>query len=106
MKNKSLLIMLILMIMLMLCTSCSDDSVVSYVNVENSEQLNSNVVGLDSLIKINGSLYYDSATHIVYWWNGAFTTYWATTPSVYVAPNGLPYKYNPDENILEEINFK
>lgn len=27
----------------------------------------------------------------------------ATTPSPYYAPNGLPYKYNPSTNTLEEI---
>ncbi len=29
--------------------------------------------------------------------------YAATTPSPYYAPNGLPYKYNPETNTFEEI---
>ena len=32
-----------------------------------------------------------------------FCAYCATTPSPYYAPNGLPYKYNPSTNTLEEI---
>jgi hypothetical protein len=49
-------------------------------------------------------LWYDSTTRIVYWWNGKIEGYTtATTPSPYYAPNGLPYRYNPETNILEEI---
>ena len=61
------------------------------------------ITGVD-LINIDGCLYYDTKTNIVYIWNGFFycnTT--ATTPSPYYASNGLPYKYDPDTKQLKEI---
>lgn len=47
------------------------------------------------------TLVYDSMTRIVYIHNyngygGAYTSY--------IAPNGLPYRYNPETNTFEEIN--
>lgn len=48
-------------------------------------------------------LWYDTVTQIVYLWNGNIGNYSATIPSPYYAPNGLPYKYNPETNTLEEI---
>lgn len=30
----------------------------------------------------------------------------AITPSPYYAPNGLPYRYNPETNTFEEIDLK
>lgn len=85
-------------------TGCGSDTVVA-VNVENNENLNGTVFGTDALIQIGSGLYYDSTTRIVYLWNG----YWyaancAATPSPYYAPNGLPYRYNPETNTFEEIN--
>ena len=61
------------------------------------------ITGID-LINIDGCLYYDAKTNIVYIWNGfsgCFTT--ATSPSPYYASNGLPYKYDPDTRELKEI---
>ena len=74
------------------------------VNVENNEELSNITLGKDALIEIENGLWYDSATRIVYWWNG-FMTYSRgdTTPTAYYAPNGLPYKYNPETNTFEEI---
>lgn len=61
------------------------------------------VHGEDNLVEIGNGLYYDSITKIVYWWNGSIHYDWATTPSPYYAPNGLPYKYNPEKQTFEEI---
>lgn len=73
------------------------------VNVENNEQLNIENVGIDALIKLGSGLYYDSGTKIVYWWNGIYNTRSSTAPTPYYAPNGLPYRYNPETNTFEEI---
>ena len=56
------------------------------------------------MVYIGDGLYYDSTTRIVYWWNGWFLNNTATTPSPYYAPNGLPYKYNPETNVFEQID--
>lgn len=61
------------------------------------------VFGEAALIEIGGMLYYDKTTRIVYWWNGYRYTNRTTTPSAYYAPNGLPYRYNPESNTFEEI---
>lgn len=95
-------------LLLVLCFSfllvgCGGDSPIN-VNVDNSDELSNDVLGLDALIEIGSGLYYDSSTRIVYWWNGYFyTSQAATVPTVYYAPNGLPYKYNPETNTFEEI---
>lgn len=83
-------------------TGCDDKSVI--VNVENSELLNGQTFGKSTLIKIGNGLYYDSTTRIVYWWNGYYGySNYATTPSPYYAPNGFPYRYNPETSTFEEI---
>lgn len=61
-------------------------------------------IGIRNLKELDGYLYYDVTTGIVYWWNGKMERASAITPSAYYAPNGLPYKYNPANNTLEEIN--
>ena len=71
-----------------------------------TKELHSNMIGKNVLIKIGGGLYYDSATRIVYWWNGVLKGGYSTTPSPYYAPNGLPYRYNPETNTFEEIGEK
>lgn len=77
------------------------------VNVENSSELNNTTLGTNSLISIGNGLYYDSTTRIVYWWNGTMSTIanFATTPTAYYAPNGLPYRYNQETNTFEEIQL-
>ena len=100
--KKKLILMLVTCCALFLFTGCVEETVLS-VNVENSNELNSNKFGEDALIKIGNKLYYDSSTRIVYWWNGYFTNRSSITPSPYYAPNGLPYKYNPETNTFEEI---
>ena len=69
-----------------------------------SENVNGTNFGVSALIEIGNGLYYDSTTRIVYLWNGYWeATYDCITPSPYYAPNGLPYRYNPETNTFEEI---
>lgn len=82
---------------------CCGDKAIN-VNVENSSDLSRTVIGTDALIEIGSDLWYDSTTRIVYWWNGYISnSSHATTPTPYYAPNGLPYRYNPESNAFEEI---
>lgn len=108
MKTKrNLLILLIATILLFsfALTACESKTVI--VNVENEENINGTTFGKDALIEIGNGLYYDSTTRIVYWWNGCFSgSRYDTTPSPHYAPNGLPYKYNPETNTFEEIKVK
>lgn len=73
------------------------------VNVENGEELSSTTLGND-LIFIGNDLYYDSATRIVYLKYITMGGY--SYLSAYYAPNGLPYRYNPEINTFEEIEVK
>lgn len=104
MKKKLLTLMMIFAVGLS-TIGCGTETKVITANVENTGELNNNVFGMNALIKIGGGLYYDTMTHVVYWWNGYLDSNWATAPSPYYAPNGLPYKYNPETNTLEEIYF-
>ena len=103
-KIKSLFIITTISLLFSL-TGCGESNV--NVNVENKEELNNIVLGKDVLIEIGNYLYYDSSTRIVYWWNGKLNRLRDdTTPSPYYAPNGLPYRYNPETNTFEEIEVK
>lgn len=73
------------------------------VNVENSGELSSNTLGKQSFVKIGNGLYYDSATRIVYM--SHYTYYEHYVYTAYYAPNGLPYRYNPETNTFEEIKL-
>ncbi len=90
------------------CMSGCSISVAAEPNEQVEEMKNKNI-GIDSLKEIDGGLYYDMNTNIVYWWNGVlsdsdyFSNSADTTPTPYFASNGLPYKYNPETNTLEEI---
>ena len=86
-------------------TGCSEEKKeIITINIEETSAVNHNIVGTGALKEISGNLYYDVTTGIVYFWNGTLNeTRWSTTPSPYYAPNGLPYKYNPATNTLEEI---
>ncbi len=70
------------------------------VNVSNSESISSNQFG--KFVDIGNYLVYDSATRIVYMENPTYCTNCVYVP--YYAPNGLPYRYNPETNTFEEIN--
>lgn len=102
MKRKILIGILSLCITVSM-VGCSDETI--NVNVENSTDLSGTVIGTDALIEIGSNLWYDSTTRIVYWWNGHISSgcYGATAPTPYYAPNGLPYRYNPESNTFEEI---
>ena len=103
MKLTKIKLLLLITVLLFSLTGCGETTTVN-VNVENSEELNNIVFGKDALIEIGNGLYYDSTTLIVYWWNGCLDyTRSATTPSPYYAPNGLPYRYNPETNTFEMI---
>lgn len=102
MKKKVLLAVLFTTALLTL-TSCGNSSNTN-VNISSDENAIKQV-GIGQFKKIGeGFLYYDVTTNIVYLWNGMINVaYYSTAPSPYYAPNGLPYKYNPETNTLEEI---
>jgi hypothetical protein len=108
MRNKLIAIIASIFVLTTL-SGCSNDNTI-LVNVENSEELSNVTFGSGNLILIpstsiySSCIYYDSSTRIVYWWNGTFSLDYATTPTPYYAPNGLPYRYNPETNTFEEIN--
>lgn len=101
MKNK-LLIFLCVSILLSF-SGCRVES--AQVNVKTNDTVTVKSLGTDNLINIGGYLYYDSTTKIVYFWNGSigYGNQDSTTPSPYFAPNGLPYKYEPETNTFVEI---
>lgn len=74
------------------------------VNVENSNELHSDTLGTQSFVSISDDLFYDEATRIVYIKNITYG-FGCSVYTAYYAPNGFPYKYNPETNTLEEINF-
>mgnify|MGYP004709218731 CR=1 FL=1 len=87
----------VIFVLILTLSGCGSESEVLSI-VEQGD-----ITGID-LINIDGCLYYDAKTNIVYIWNGfsgCFTT--ATSPSPYYASNGLPYKYDPDTRELKEI---
>lgn len=97
--NKRLFAIVSICVVLLFLVGCTSEPI--QVNVSKSEELYSDNIG--TFIKINKDLRYDSATRIVYIYN--FNGYGSSyTP--YYAPNGLPYKYNPQTNTFEEIDSK
>ena len=101
--TKKLLICLIGCIFMFSLVGCGEPTSIN-INVENSSELNNTVIGKESLVEIGDKVWYDSTTRVVYWWNGCIgVNNNATAPTPYYAPNGLPYRYNPETNTLEEI---
>lgn len=97
--NKKLFKIVLICVVLSFLIGCTSERI--QVNVSNIEKLYSNNIG--TFVKINKDLRYDSATRIVYIYNG--NSYGGSyTP--YYAANGLPYKYNPETNTFEEIDRK
>lgn len=103
MRHKLLKVLLVGFIFISIFTGCETKTV--SVNFENSQELETSNIGRESLIEIGSCLYYDSSTRIVYWWNGILSrgSYCSNTPTPYYAPNGFPYRYNPETNTFEEI---
>lgn len=87
-------------------TGCGVDKSVN-VNVENDSSISGKTFGKSALIEIGDYLWYDTTTRIVYWWNGVlnYNDWSTTTPTPYYAPNGLPYRYDPETNTFEEIKM-
>ena len=95
--KKTFLSLLVAFVLILTLSGCDDES------EDLSIVKQGDIAGID-LINIDGCLYYDAKTNIVYIWNGfsdCYTT--ATSPSPYYASNGLPYKYDPDTRELKEI---
>lgn len=97
--NKKLVICLIVCILTFSLTGCSTEPPVQ-VNVSNSENLSSNQFA--QFVDIGKDLIYDSSTRIVYFEFYTYGGHYGRCP--YYAPNGLPYRYNPETNMFEEIN--
>lgn len=95
--NKRLFAIVLVCIVLLFLVGCKSNPI--QVNVSNSEELSSNQFG--KFIEINNVLEYDSATRIVYIYN---PNSYGGSRTPYYAPNGFPYKYNPETNTFEEIN--
>ena len=108
--KKKLLVICLICIVVFSMVGCSAEQNIVVVDVANKEALTGTTLGTAALIKIGNGLWYDSSTRIVYWWNEKLGSdsidAWRcdTTPSPYYAPNGLPYRYNPQTNTFEEIN--
>lgn len=95
--KKKLLVCLIGCILAFSLVGCSSETV--QVNVSNNDNISSNQFG--QFIDIGDGLVYDSATRIVYIEDYTYMNNYVHCP--YYAPNGLPYRYNPETNTFEEI---
>ena len=101
MKRKLLILLTATTLFSSILTGCNETPV--SVNVENKENLHNTVLGKSAFVYIGDDLCYDSATRIVYM---KMYTYMSNCVyNVYYAPNGLPYKYNPETNTFEEIDL-
>lgn len=99
MKKIVMLIVCVFMICCLTVIGCDTDSFYhETLNVSLSN--NQNIC----LQRIKDTIYYDTRTSIVYFWNGYNYSNAASMPSPYYAPNGLPYKWDPITEKLEEID--
>ena len=105
MKKKCLLLGYIITTILSGCGTILTESNVMYEDTpleDNEEKLLNlsemflDIGEIDGCCNYNMNLIYDTTTGIVYIEGRNFFT-------TYYAPNGLPYKYNPETNTLEEI---
>ena len=99
MKRK-LLAMVFSCFIAMSLVGCGGEPNVVQVNVSNSESISSSQFG--EFVRIGDKLYYDTATRIVYVKYYTYSGHNVFMP--YYAPNGLPYRYNPETNTFEEID--
>lgn len=102
--KKFLVIILIIVIVLSLVACAPVDTSSNASNGENETRY---MLGKSAMIELGDGLWYDSTTRIVYWWNGClkYQYNYSTTPSPYYAPNGLPYRFDPENNRFEEIDI-
>ena len=103
--RRKIIVGLVSCVLVFSLVGCGKTTTTLNVNVKNGSDLHSTELGNQSLIEIGSGLFYDSATRIVYMAHGSDSAYESKTYCPYYAPNGLPYKYNPESNTFEEINF-
>lgn len=72
-------------------------------NIKTTELEETTITDL-SLVQLSSSHWYDPDTMIVYIWNGDFNSNAGSVPSAYIAPNGLPYKYDKVLDCFVEID--
>ena len=78
---------------------CSD-TIALNVNME-GEVTNAQSSGFVKICDDPIPLSYDPMTRIIYIRSDTYSYHYVYTP--YYAPNGLPYRYNPETNTFEEI---
>lgn len=106
--NKRILIIFMFLIIFCL-TACGEETSESInINVENENEtitFSSNNP-LENFIHIQGYLYYNEYTKIVYYiYAEGILDQKTSRMCAFYAPNGLPYKWNIEKQSLEEINF-
>ena len=97
--EKKIITILLSCLCILYLIGCTEPTPV-YINVENKENLSEG--NFCVFVPIGGDLVYDSVTRIVYIKNPTASLCYVYT--AYYAPNGLPYRYNPETNTFEEIN--
>ena len=101
---KKLLSIILICLIIVSLVGCGVETTTVSVNVGNKDGLSNSAFGKSAMVEIGDGLWYDSTTRIVYWWNGIMVDFQSdTAPTPYYAPNGLPYRYNPETNTFEEI---
>ena len=100
MKKIVMLIVCVFMICCLTVIGCGDTDASYHETLNVSLSNNQNIC----LHRIKDTIYYDTRTGIVYFWNGYNYYNAASMPSPYYAPNGLPYKWDPITEKLEEID--
>lgn len=73
------------------------------VYIENVGELYTTQVGSNTFVHIIEDLYYDPNTKIVWLKHDQMYSKYCTP---YIASNGLPYKYIPETNTLEEMHWE
>ncbi len=96
---KKIVMLIVCVFMTCLVTGCDTEDISHHETLNVSLSNNQNIC----LQMIKDTIYYDTRTGIVYFWNGYNYYNASTMPSPYYAPNGLPYKWNPVTEKLEEI---
>ena len=87
----------LLMTTLIFATGCAG---ADKYNMKTENGIYGEAFGENAFIKIENNLYYDSTTRIVYMKHESF---YGDSYCAYYAPNGLPFRYNPETNTFEEI---